>query len=149
MKKLRLFAGICSIAILTACGGKEKGITADIVNNPNTANTENTDPANLPVIEFESKEFDFGTIKQGQVVEYVFKFKNTGKADLYITDATGSCGCTVPQYPTKPIRPGESGEISVKFDSGGKSGKQNKTVTVTANTQPSQTVLNVVGTINE
>jgi len=149
MKKLRLFAGICSIAILTACGGKEKGITADIVNNPNTANTENTDPANLPVIEFESKEFDFGTIKQGEVVEYVVKFKNTGKADLYITDATGSCGCTVPPYPTKPIRPGESGEISVKFDSGGKSGKQNKTVTVTANTQPSQTVLNVVGTINE
>jgi hypothetical protein len=95
----------------------------------------------LPVIEFENIAHDFGTIKEGDVVEYTYKFKNTGADKLVIQNAVGSCGCTVPSWSKEPIPVGGSGFITAKFDSKGKSGYQEKTVTVTANTFPAQTVL--------
>lgn len=79
---------------------------------------------------FEEKEFDFGTIQQGATVTHEFKFKNTGGSELKITDAKGSCGCTVPEYPKEPVKPGESGTIKVSFNSAGKSGETEKTVTL-------------------
>ena len=66
----------------------------------------------LPVMSFERAEHDFGTINEGDVVETSFAFTNTGKSDLIILDARGSCGCTVPEYPKNtPIAPGETREI--------------------------------------
>ena len=97
----------------------------------------------LPSFAFSEEEYDFGTINEGDVVEHVFKFKNTGEEDLVIQTATGSCGCTVPNYPKDPIAPGEEGEIQVKFNSKGKPNLQNKTVTITANTWPKQTKLKI------
>jgi len=98
-------------------------------------------------IEFEESEFDWGTITQGDKVSYIFKFTNTGNEPLIIKNAKGSCGCTVPQWPKAPIAPGEQGEINVVFNSKGKMGSQNKRVTITANTDPGMTFLNVKGEI--
>ncbi len=93
---------------------------------------------------FEKDLHNFGKLKQGESAEYSFKFTNTGKEPLVIENAQGSCGCTVPSYPKEPIAPGASGEIKVNFNSTGKSGAQQKTVTLTANTEPSiSTILTI------
>jgi hypothetical protein len=95
----------------------------------------------LPTAQFSKVEHDFGTINEGQSVEYTYEVKNTGQAPLLIQDAKPSCGCTVPDWSKDPIPPGKSGFVKAKFDSSGKPGIQNKTITVTANTWPKQTVL--------
>ncbi|MFK8008604.1 MAG: DUF1573 domain-containing protein [Saprospiraceae bacterium] len=101
----------------------------------------------ITTIEFEENEFDWGTITQGDKVSYVFKFTNTGNEPLIIKNAKGSCGCTVPQWPKEPIAPGDKGEIKVVFNSKGKMGMQSKRVTITANTDPGMTFINVKGEI--
>lgn len=132
--------------VLFSCGGKSSEVSVDLVNNPATASGEETN-GKVPVFDFDYTEFDFGTIKQGQKVKKTFTFNNTGNAALAIIDAKGSCGCTVPTYPKDPIAPGDKGEIEVVFDSAGKSGEQNKTITITANTSPTSTVLTLKGNI--
>jgi hypothetical protein len=92
-------------------------------------------------------EFDYGTIDAGQKVTHKFKFKNTGSEPLIISNCKGSCGCTVPKCPTEPIAPGQEGEIPVEFDSKGKNGPDSKTVTITANTNPAQTLLTIKGNV--
>ena len=89
----------------------------------------------FPAMTFEKTKYDFGDMAEGDVAETIFKFKNTGKTALIITNARASCGCTIPKYPSKPIKVGEEGEILVKFNSRGKHGKQNKQVTLTTNTE--------------
>ena len=96
------------------------------------------------VINFEKTNHDFGEIKDGDIVETTFQFSNSGNSDLKILNATGSCGCTVPEYPRDtPIKPGESGTIKVKFDSSNKPGMQRKTVTLTTNTSKGKELLNI------
>lgn len=85
-------------------------------------------------IAFDRDMHDFGQIEQGKIVETTFTIKNIGENDLYIVDAHGSCGCTVPEVTKEAIKPGESAPISVKFDSNGKSGEVTKTVMITCNT---------------
>src|SRR6187551_2876218 len=87
-----------------------------------------------PVITFEKKTHDFGDMNQGDKVEETFKFTNTGNEPLIITNVQVTCGCTTPKgWPRDPIMPGGKGEITVAFNSAGKSGKQNKVVTVVSN----------------
>ena len=112
-------------------------VTLDQVDTPSDAK-----------MEFESTEWNFGEITQGESVEYAFEFTNTGSQPLIITNAKGSCGCTVPVWPREPVAPGESGVVDVKFNSKGKKGKQNKKVTLTTNMVPSQMVLKVTGLVN-
>ncbi len=100
-------------------------------------------------IAFEHTDFDFGVVDDGEKVRHTYKFKNTGNEPLIISSAKGSCGCTVPKWPAEPIAPGAMGQIDVEFDSKGKPGKQTKRVTVTANTVPAQTFLNITGTVNK
>ncbi len=100
-----------------------------------------------PIITFEKDTFDFGKIKEGDKVEHEFNFKNTGKTPLIITNATPTCGCTVPEYPTKPIMPGEKGIIKVVFNSQGKMGMQDKVVTLTSNANPAATMLHLTGEV--
>ena len=94
-----------------------------------------------PEMTFESKEHDFGLINRGDIVTYYYKFENTGEADLIISRAVGSCGCTVPEYPKNPLKPGESAKIKVTFNSGGKHGKQQKLVTILTNTKEATEIL--------
>jgi hypothetical protein len=119
----------------TVAGSTTSNATS--VANPQTATTNVTmPPANAKVTQmsFNKKVHDFGDINQGDKVSYNYTFKNTGNNDLIISSAQGSCGCTVPEYPKTPIKPGKSGTMKVSFDSAGKTGSQSKTVTIRANT---------------
>jgi hypothetical protein len=89
----------------------------------------------LPKVEFDKLEHDFGMIEANAKVETEFIVKNVGEVDLLISNATATCGCTVPDYPKQPLKPGESAPIKVTFDPSGKSGIQSKTVTLTTNTE--------------
>ena len=95
-------------------------------------------------ITFDRIFHDFGTIEEGEIAKTVFSFTNTGENDLYIVDAIGSCGCTVPKYPKSiAIKPGESGEIEVNFDSNGRPSLQQKMVKVSANTLSGGEILRI------
>lgn len=95
----------------------------------------------IPSFEWTATEHDFGTINEDDVVTHTYTFKNTGESPLIIESVRPSCGCTAPNWTKTPIPVGGEGIIDVKFDSKGKKNAQNKTVTVTANTWPKQTVL--------
>jgi len=96
----------------------------------------------------ENGTFDFGTVTEGEIVSHTFSFTNTGSEPLIISDAKGSCGCTVPSKPTAPIAPGETGDITVQFNSKNKKGARNQKVTITANTNPAQSFIYLTGTVN-
>ncbi|MCB0519132.1 MAG: DUF1573 domain-containing protein [Lewinellaceae bacterium] len=98
-------------------------------------------------IQFPETEFNFGKVKAGEKVRHEYKFKNTGKEPLIISNAKGSCGCTVPEWPKEPIPVGGEGSIMVQFDSKGKSGNQTKQVTITANTDPPQSIIYIKGEV--
>lgn len=113
-----------------------------------TAFTETSNPSEeaavagpVTTMSFEETTHEFGTINEGDVVEHTFAFTNTGDTPLIIQDARATCGCTIPKKPEGPVAPGESSEIQVRFNSQGKSGMQNKTITITANTEPATTRL--------
>jgi hypothetical protein len=87
-----------------------------------------------PVLTWEKKTHDFGDIYQGDKVEQTFYFTNTGNEPLLITNVQVTCGCTTPKgWPRDPVPPGGKGELTVAFNSAGKSGKQDKPVTITSN----------------
>lgn len=144
MKNTIAFIFIVSV-LFSSCNNNKKTnteITSDIINNPVTANGKSS-KKDLPIIHFQKKVHDFGIIIQGEKVSHRFKFKNIGKSDLVIKNASASCGCTVPSFSQKPILPGEEGEIEVVFNSANRSGHQTKTITVWSNTQPNQNRLSI------
>lgn len=98
-------------------------------------------------IQYVQPVFDFGSIDEGEIVKHAYKFKNTGGEPLVISNCKGSCGCTVPTWPKEPIPPGGEGEIKVEFNSKGKPGPQSKRVTVTANTTPTETFIEIKGEV--
>lgn len=100
-------------------------------------------------MKFDKDVHDFGTIKQGDVVNYEFKFSNSGNTPLIITEAHGSCGCTVPDWPKEPVKKGQTGVIKVSFNSAGKMGMQDKTVTITSNGKEATKILHIKGNIVE
>ncbi len=97
---------------------------------------------------FEATEINYGTIAQGADGERSFKFKNTGNEPLIISNARGSCGCTVPLWPQKPINPGESDVIKVKYDTQ-RIGPINKAVTINANTKEGTHTLYIKGMVEK
>jgi hypothetical protein len=125
-----------------ACISHDNKITPESVTNPITADGT-SDMGSLPVFQFNEEEHDFGKLTEGEKVTYTFKFKNTGKSDLVISNASASCGCTVAEYPKTPVKPGATDGIVVTFNTEGKKGIQHKTITIVANTQPSTKVLTV------
>lgn len=126
---------------LFACSGSDKpkadekngGVSDAQIENPATAENPVAQNINFAEITFKDTFHDFGDILEGQKVEFVYEFKNTGKHELLITNCQAQCGCTVPNWPKQPVQPGESGKIKVIFDSSGKGGVNNKNVTVYAN----------------
>lgn len=123
-------------------------LSSELIQNENTGMEEMDEPVGGDAkMEFEEIDWDFGKITQGETVEHVFKFTNTGTEDLIISEAKGTCGCTVPSYPREPIPPGATGEIQVAYDSKGKKGVQRKSVNITANTTPNRTTLNITSEV--
>jgi hypothetical protein len=101
-----------------------------------------------PKIQFEKMEANYGTIDYDSDPVREVKFKNVGTEPLLITNATGSCGCTVPEYPKSPIMPGKEGSLKIKYDTK-REGAFTKTVTVVTNEPDSDNkhVINVTGTV--
>ena len=86
-----------------------------------------------PVITFEESEFNFQDIHQGDKVEHIFNFENTGDSPLIITNIQTTCGCTATDWEREPILPGSKSSIKVSFNSAGKMGRQNKVITIISN----------------
>lgn len=151
MKKILLVP--FSILLLAACNEaadteenniEDDKLSTELVENPLTASGVDTGKYNeLPKMVFQDTMHSFGTINEGEKVTYDFDFKNEGNTPLIISSASGSCGCTVPEYPKDPIQPGASGTIKVMFNSDGKSGHQRKSVTVMTNSQKGVHILNI------
>lgn len=122
---------------------------SDMINNPATANSEEVNPKDAAVIEFDKKEFYFEKVKAGAIVTHEFKFKNVGKNPLVIKDAQASCGCTVAEFPREPIPIGGTGSIKASFNTEGRNSLQAKYISVYANTIPSLTKLLMEGEVSE
>ncbi len=139
-KKVLVFS-ILSI-VLVGCGSSnsDRSVGTDVIDNPATLKGKST--KGTPEITFDETEFNSGKITQGEVLNYVYKFENTGDAPLVISSVNGSCGCTVPRsYPKGKIMPGEGGEIEVEFNSDNKWGEQTVTISVATNAVPSAKML--------
>jgi hypothetical protein len=149
MKKLILNAAFLSVVLVSCNNSSTDKLPTNVINIPATANEQSATTQGKPAITFEESKHLFGVIKEGDHAEYSFKFKNTGDGDLLIANATASCGCTVPDYPKGIIKPGEEGFVKVKFDSKGKVGVFEKTVTLTCNTEVRETVLTISGEVIE
>lgn len=147
MRLLRLLSSLFIIGVVfLSCNQAEERLPADLINNPSSASGEKSEQR-VPQITFEKTAHDYGRLIMGEKVSYSFKFTNTGNADLIISNVSASCGCTVPRFTSDPVKPGESGNVTVVFDSHNRRGFQNKTVDVITNTNPNRTVLSVQATI--
>ncbi|TAF98718.1 MAG: DUF1573 domain-containing protein [Cytophagia bacterium] len=117
--------------------------------NPNAGKLPKAKQGEEPIIEFVSKEHNFGEIKEGDVVKHAFKFKNTGKTPLVIEEAKPGCGCTVPKWPKEPIPPGGESEIVAEFKTQGQGGGiKEKSISIKSNTNPAETILKFKANIN-
>jgi len=155
MKTTKIIVLSISILAMVSCQNKTPDVSSD-VRNDKGASISGADtplvtpvPANgkYPEMIFEEETHDFGTIDQGEIVTTEFEFENAGGSDLIITEAKGSCGCTVPEFPREAIKPGETSQIKVSFNSSGKSGEQTKTVTLFCNTKEGKKVLHIKSNI--
>ncbi|WP_313806779.1 DUF1573 domain-containing protein [Flavobacterium sp.] len=133
MKKTFGMLAVAALVLSTSCKNEN---ASEKINPENVAKAEMESAVSgkLPKIKFNEAEHDFGTINEGDKVETTFTISNEGEADLIIMNAQGSCGCTVPEWPKEPIKPGASADMKVTFNSSGKPGQQQKTVTLTTNT---------------
>ena len=104
------------------------------------------DPTTVQIID---SAYNFGQVTEGDIVEYSYRFKNTGNKPLVIINASASCGCTVPEKPEQPVLPGETGFIKVKFNSEHRVGQAHKTITITSNAQPEFPELVLNGEVKE
>ena len=138
---------LVSAALFSSCQEEKKPLEVSTTIVDSSASGVVTDTAKKALtatkIEFVESEHDFGTINEGEIVEYDFKFKNTGEYPLVISEAKASCGCTIPEWTKDAILPGKEGSLKVKYNSTGKDGKIQKTVSVFANTDPEVTPINI------
>ena len=131
-----LSLGIISL-ILCQCGN---------AGNKNSSGNAAIDTGSVKIV-FREYEHDFGKVSEGEKVGYVFTFENQGTANLIISSATTSCGCTVPEYDSRPIPPGGTGNLEVVFDTSGRNGMQTKTITVKSNAEPPVVLLRITAEV--
>jgi hypothetical protein len=99
-------------------------------------------------ISFVEKSHDFGTIKEANgPVSYEFEFKNVGNEPLVILSARASCGCTRPEYPEKPIKPGEKGKIKITYNPAGRPGEFDRKIKIQTNDKNRRPVLKITGVV--
>jgi hypothetical protein len=150
MKKIIIFSLVASLGFLTSCKESNPLAKVDKTKLEEAKKRDKDISQGAPVIKFDKTEYDFGTVIDGAVIETTFTLTNVGKSPLVITDAKTTCGCTVPTWPKdKPVMPGESTEIKVKFDTNGKGGgRQVKDVTLFTNTAVGREIIKVKGIVN-
>jgi hypothetical protein len=137
MSRIILSSLVMITLLFSHCGGG---------NGKNSSGTAAADTG-LAKLVFREYEHNFGPVSEGEKVGYVFKFDNTGTADLVIASATTSCGCTIPEYDSKPIPPGGEGSLEVVFNTSGRNGMQTKTITVKSNARPAVVLLKITAEV--
>lgn len=143
MKRIVTYAFSLSI-VLSAISCEQKTTDESAVTQAPPALVDQQ-PLKQTSIAFTESEHEFGDVKEGDFAKYEFVFKNTGDEPLYVRDAKASCGCTTPEWTKDTIAPGGEGKILVQFNSEGRPGDFNKSVTVLANTDPEATVITIKG----
>lgn len=147
MRKIFLLA-VAAVS-LAACQQSKTTTAQTDSTSVKATNTVVVASPDAPVISFEHGMYNFGKIVEGEKVNYAFKFKNTGKTPLIVTNATATCGCTIPEIPKEPIKPDGTGVIKVVFNSTGKMGMQDKVITVTSNGNPSTSEVHLIGEVTQ
>ena len=148
MKNIVCIVAIMATFVLTCCK-KEKASSKVKSENIEAAVARDAEISKgVPFIEWDKTEHDFGTLDNGEKVETVFTLTNTGEGDLVITGARGSCGCTVPDWPKTPVKPGNTAKIKVAFNSTNKKNKTTNTVTLTTNTEKGNEVVRIKAFVN-
>ncbi|MBK8883128.1 MAG: DUF1573 domain-containing protein [Bacteroidales bacterium] len=137
MNRIILTSLVMITLLLSQCGNADKKSASGI---------QASDTGTVKIV-FNEYEHAFGKVAEGEKVGYVFKFENQGTANLVIASATTSCGCTVPEYDSKPIPPGGSGTLEVVFNTSGRNGMQTKTITVKSNAQPPVVILKITAEV--
>ena len=137
-KPLVVLIGLLLIAGVSFAQTDKKGKSAAA--STTTASAE-------PEFKFEVEEYNFGTVKQGEKVEHEFRFTNAGTEPLIISNVQSTCGCTVPDWPKEPIQKGETAGIKVVFNSAGKTGLQNRPITIFSNAKTSPKVVHLKGNV--
>lgn len=158
MKKNRSLCLLAAVTVLLAAACKEEPKQADsdknhlstsLVNNNATAGGfPETAPMADAVMSFDDTTFNFGSISEGEVVTHDFTFRNTGNEPLLISNAHASCGCTIPQFPRDPVAPGATASIKVSFNSQGKKGHNEKTITINTNSNRGNNNLYITANVN-
>lgn len=160
MKKIVLTLALASFAFVSCKKNEDASskinsetVTSENTTAPEVANsietsTTETVKDGTPVATFNKTEHDFGSIKKGSRNETEFEITNSGNTDLVIINASASCGCTVPEYPKTPIKPGNSAKIKVAFNASSV-GNQSKTVTLTTNTATGTELLTIKANVEE
>ncbi len=155
VKRLSLFS-VCFLLLVAVISCRNHSPNANSVTDPTklskdlvniTASASSTTPGKLPKMVFTDTAFDFGNIKDGDKVTHVFMFKNEGEGDLVITGAAAGCSCTTPTYPHGVKHAGDTGTISVTFDSSNKQGKIIKRITVSSNNVPPYKFLTITANV--
>ena len=138
----RLIAGLFLVSIFSSCDIRNTRNKADVpVANNGTVYADST------TVQMIDSAYNFGSVTDGDKVEYSYRFRNTGKNPLIVSSAVASCGCTVPEKPEEPIKPGETGFLKVVFNSKGRVGEVHKTITVSSNAYPKFPELELTGQV--
>ena len=149
MKKQLLIFGAIAAVLLFACRNQENKVSPLAANGTLAAGSQNEDSANWTTVRWIDSTVDKGTINEGEKLEILFHFQNTGTKPLVIKEARPSCGCTVAEKPQEPVAPGKEGFIRAEFDSQNKPGPNHKTIMVRTNTRQENYVLSFSVVVNK
>ena len=138
----KLIVSLCICCLIFSCNIRNTKNNQDVMAGNTTA--QFTDTTTVQLID---SAYNFGNVTDGDKVEYSYRFRNTGNKPLIIASAVASCGCTVPEKPEEPIKPGEVGFLKVVFNSKGRVGEVHKTITVTSNAYPKFSELKLTGQV--
>jgi hypothetical protein len=131
-------------AAITPVSASAQAASSAPATNPNAPAPVNANPGKF---KFKEETHDFGEVPEGPTAECDFEFKNVGKSPIVISNAAGSCGCTVPKWPQEPIMPGKTAKIHVTYNTTGRPGPISKTVTITSNAETPSMVLRIAGNV--
>ena len=138
----KLVIALFLTSMIFSCDIRSMKNKADVqVANPGTKFTDST------TVQMIDSTYNFGKVTDGEKVEYSYRFRNIGKNPLIVSSAVASCGCTVPEKPEEPVKPGETGFLKVVFNSKGRVGEVHKEITITSNAYPKFPVLQLTGQV--